>query len=99
MLSSQLCLCISPCQIVVGSALGFCYDPRTNLIQSNIHRNIKAQMICMFYLSICEICDLWPHSQLLEFLKQTGKHPVFTKRTNPVKVVCSMGEKNIFSCR
>lgn len=53
---SAACLCISSCQIMVGSMLGLCYYLRTNPLKSNIDRNIKARMICMLYLSSCKIC-------------------------------------------
>lgn len=55
---SAVCLCISSCQIMVSRVLGFCYYHRTNLLESSIYRNIKAQMTCMFYLSSCKICNL-----------------------------------------
>lgn len=67
---SAVCLCISSCQITAGSVLGFCYYPRINLLESNIHRNIKAVMICMFYLSTCKICKLRPALNLCNSLNK-----------------------------
>lgn len=39
-------LCIFPCQTMVGSVLAFSYYPGTNLLKSNIHKNIKPAKIC-----------------------------------------------------
>lgn len=47
---SAVHLCISSCQIMVGSMLGPCYYPGTNLLKSNIHEISKRQwFVCCSY--------------------------------------------------